>query len=121
MWFRLLPQAELTLNLLRPAKQAPNVSAHAYLFGEFSHNAHPLAPLGAAVEMHVVPEVRETFASHSASGFYVGTSMEHYRCHRVWLKDTRAKRVGSTVFFKHKYLTMPTITNADALLIVTKT
>ena len=33
------------------------------------------------------------------------------------LKDTRAERVGNTVFFRHKYLTIPTITNADTLLI----
>ena len=120
LWCRLLPQAELTLNLLRPARQAPNVSAYAYLFGEFNYDAHPLAPLGTAVEMHVVPEIRETFGPHSASGFYIGASLEHYRCHRVWIKDTRAERVGNTVFFKHKYLTMPTITNADALLIAAK-
>ena len=69
------------------------MSAHAYFFGEFSYNAHPLAPLGTSVEMHVVPEIRETFATHSASGFYIGTSLEHYRCHKVWLNDTRAERV----------------------------
>ena len=46
----------------------------------------------------------------------MGVSTEHYRCHRVWLKDTRHERVGDTVFFKHKYLTMPTLTPADAML-----
>ena len=42
--------------------------------------------------------------------------MEHYRCHKIWVKDTKNVRVGNTVFFKHKYLTMPTLTNADALV-----
>jgi hypothetical protein len=69
-----------------------------------------------AVEMHVVPDVRETFAPHSASGFNVGTSFEHYRCYIIYISDTRSTRIGNTVFFKHKYLTMPTMTNADALL-----
>ena len=117
MWCRLLPQAEITLNLLRPAAHAPNVSAHAYLFGEFNYNAHPLTPLGTAVEMHLVPTARETWAPHSATGYHVGVSLEHYRCYRIWIKSTRSERIGNTVFFKHKYLTMPTITNADALLI----
>ena len=46
---RWLPQTELTLNLLRSATHAPDVSAYAYLFGEFKYNVHPLAPLGTAV------------------------------------------------------------------------
>ena len=43
--------------------------------------------------------------------------MEHYRCHKIWVKDTESIRIGNTVFFKHKYLAMPTVTPADALLI----
>ena len=46
--------------------------------------------------------------------------MEHYRCHKSWITETRGIRVGNTVFFKHKYLTMPTITTADAILTATR-
>ena len=70
--------------------------------------------------MHVVPDVRETFAPHSVSGYHLGTSLEHYRCYKIWVKKTRSEQIGNAVFFKHKYLTMPTITNADALLIAAK-
>ena len=108
------------MNMLRPSRLVPNVSAHAHLHGQHDYNAHPLAPLGCAVEMHVVPDVRETFAPHSVSGYHLGTSLEHYRCYKIWIKKTRSERIGNTVFFKHKYLTMPTITNADALLIAAK-
>jgi hypothetical protein len=51
------------------------------------------------------------------SGFYVGNSWEHYRCHKVFISDTRHIQICSTVFFKHKYLTMPsTLTPSDALI-----
>ena len=120
LWCRLLTQADLILNLLRPATHTPNVSANAYLFGKFNYNTHPLAPLGTAVEMNLVPTARETWAPHSATGYHVGVSLEHYRCYRELIKAMRSKRIGHTVFFKHKYLTMPTITNADALLITAK-
>ena len=33
-----------------------------------------------------------------------------------YLNKTLGTRCGNTVFFKHKYLTMPTITAGDALL-----
>ena len=48
--------------------------------------------------------------------FNVGTSFEHYRCYEVWIKETKSVRIGNTVFFKHKYLTMPTIIPGDAVL-----
>ena len=31
---------------------------------------------------------------HTKTGYYLGTSWDHYRCHQVWVKDTRATRVG---------------------------
>ena len=116
LWDKLVPQAEVTLNMLRPARVAPNVSAHAYMHGQHNFNAHPLAPLGMEVEMHLKPDARDTWQEHSASGFNVGTSFEHYRCYKVWIKETRSIRTGNTVFFKHKYLTMPTITPGDAVI-----
>ena len=66
--------------------------------------------------MHVMPKLRETWAAHTTTGYYIGTSWEHYRNHRVYIKDTRIVRTGATVFFKHKYLTMPTVTTLDALI-----
>ena len=43
-WDRLLPQAILTLNLLRNARLNPKLSAHALLHGNFDFNKTPLAP-----------------------------------------------------------------------------
>ena len=58
-WDRLLPQAEIALNLLRKAKANPNLSAHAYLFGQYDFNRTPMAPPG-TVAAH-------TKAAHRAS------------------------------------------------------
>jgi len=60
--------------------------------------------------------MRDTWAAHTASGFYIGNAWDHYRCHEVYISSTRATRVCETVFFRHKYLTMPTITSTDALI-----
>ena len=45
-WYQLLPQAELTLNLLRQANIQPEISAWTYLMGAFNYDATPLGPLG---------------------------------------------------------------------------
>ena len=116
LWDRLLPQTEKTLNMLRQSRLVPNVSSYAHLYGQHDYNAHPMGPLGCAVEAHVTPSKRETFEPHSASGWYLGVSFEHYRCHDIYIKDTKGVRTCQTVFFKHKYLTMPTITKADAII-----
>jgi hypothetical protein len=116
LWCQLLPQAEHTLYMLRPSRMTPTVSAYTYLWGQHDYNANPYAPLGCKVEAYLYPGIRETWAPHTAGGYYLGNSKEHYRCHQIYISDTRHTRVCDTVFFKHKYLTMPTITPADALI-----
>ena len=51
-WDRLLPQVELTLNLLRSSRVNPSLSAYAYLFGNFNFNKTPLASPGTKVLIH---------------------------------------------------------------------
>jgi hypothetical protein len=53
---------------------------------------------------------------HTASGFYVGNAWDHYRCPEIYITDTCHTQVCNTVFFKHKYLTMPMVTPANALI-----
>ena len=42
--------------------------------------------------------------------------MEHYRCQKAWITDERQVRIVDTIFFKHKYLTMPTLTPAKVVI-----
>jgi hypothetical protein len=88
---------------------------YTYLWGH-DYSANRFVPMGCKVEAHIVPGIRETWAPHTASGYYIGAAWEHYRCHDIHISDTRHTRVCSSVFFKHKYLTMLTLTAADALI-----
>eukprot|EP00804_Cyclotella_cryptica_P017378 CCRYP_020245-RA/>CCRYP_020245-RA protein AED:0.38 eAED:0.38 QI:0/-1/0/1/-1/1/1/0/351 len=45
LWDKLLPQTEITLNLLRQSNATPTVSAYAHLNGPFDYNRMPLAPM----------------------------------------------------------------------------
>ncbi len=104
------------MNMLRSARAAPNVSGYAYLWKQHDFNANPFAPLGCKVEAHIKPAVWETWAAHTARGYYIGNAWDHYRCHEIYITDTKHSRSCKTVFFKHKYLTMPSFTPADALI-----
>jgi hypothetical protein len=90
LWDRLLPQAELTLNMMRGARLNPLLSAHEFLHGRFDFIATPLAPPGMHVVAHEKIDNRGTWSPHGKDAWYVGPALHHYRCYNVWIWDTKA-------------------------------
>ena len=76
-WCRLLPQAELTLNLLRPSRLNPKLSTYAQLEGAFDFTRTPLAPPGTRVIVREKPTQRRTWALHGIDGWYICPAMDH--------------------------------------------
>ena len=113
LWCYMIPQMELTLNMLRRSNITPNVSASEHLYGPHNYNRQPLAPLGCEVQVYEPPLQRKSWAPRTVKGWYVGTSKEHYRAYKVWVEKTKSTRISETVFFKHKYLTNPTVSPQD--------
>eukprot|EP00804_Cyclotella_cryptica_P011786 CCRYP_011381-RA/>CCRYP_011381-RA protein AED:0.36 eAED:0.36 QI:0/0/0/1/1/1/2/0/520 len=113
---KLLPQAEITINLLRQSNATPTVSAYAHLNGPFDYNKMPLAPMGCSVQVHEKSDARGTWAFHSIDGWYLSTSPEHYRTHRCHIKSTNSERLSDTVVFQHKSITHPSLTPTDKLM-----
>ena len=116
LWDRLLPQTEITLNLLRQSNATPTVSAYAHLSGPFDYNKMPLAPMGYGAQVHEKTDKRGTWAYHSVDGWYLYTSPEHYRTHACHIKATRSERLTDTIQFRHKNITNPTISHGDKVM-----
>ena len=116
LWDRLLPQTEITINLIRQSNATPNVSAYAHLSGSFDYNKMPLAPMGCEAQVHEKTDKRGTWAYHSVDGWYLFTSPEHYRTHNCHIKHSKSERLSDTVQFQHKRITNPTITHADKVM-----
>ena len=114
-WDRLLVQAELTLNLLRTSRINPNLSAHAYLFGNFDFNRTPLAPPGTKVIIHKKSKDRGSWDYHGVEGWYIGPSMEHYRCLKCYNPDTYSEVDTDTVQLIPNQTPIPVYTDVDAL------
>ena len=72
IWYRIIPHATLTLNLLRPSCINPRLSAEAQLNGAFVFHCTPLAPLGTRVLVHETPNNRRTWSPHGVDGWYLG-------------------------------------------------
>jgi len=116
LWDRLLPQTEITINLIRQSYATPNVSAYAHLSRPFDYNKMQLAPMGCEAQVHEKTDNRGTWAYHSVGGWYLFTSPEHYRTHNCHIKHTKSERLSDTVQFQHKRITNPTITHADKVM-----
>jgi len=116
LWDRLLPQTEITINLIRQSNATPNVSAYAHLSGPFVYNKMPLAPMGCEAQVHEKINKCGTWTYHSVDGWYLFTSPEHYCTHNCHIKHTKSKRLSDTVQFQHKRITNPTIIHADKVM-----
>ena len=85
------------------------------MYGPHNYNTKPYVPLGMQALVHDKPNRRKSFAPHCSKGWVLGTSHEHYRCWKIWAKNTRTTRISATMFFKHKYITSPIATPEDAI------
>ena len=97
------------------------VSAYTYMYGQHNYNKMPLALMGCAALIHVKPDIRKTWDSNAIDGYHLGKLQEHYRCFKVWVKQTQSIQVMDTAYFKHQNITMPTQTKADAMMAAAQT
>jgi hypothetical protein len=120
MWDRLLPQAEITLNLLRTSRLHPQLSAAAHYHGLVDYNKTAFAPPGSKIIAHEKPGKRRTWAPHGQHGYSLGPAMHHYRCQNVYISTTASERIVDTLgFFPHNYQ-MPQLSSTDRLLMAAK-
>ena len=115
LWDCLLPQAEISLNLLRGSRINPKLSAWSQLHGHFDWNRTPLGPPGCKVLIHEKPGLRSTWSPHSTSGYYLGPALESYRCYTVYVTDTRTTRISDGVEFLSPTICIPAATT-DSLI-----
>lgn len=114
LWDKTIPQAELTLNLLRQSRINPKLSTWEQINGRYDFNRTPIAPPGIRVKAHARPAQRQTWAPHTFDAWYVGPALEHYRFYTVWATKTRNLRiVNQLMWFPHH--SFPRLDNLDLL------
>ena len=64
LWDKLLPQTEITLNLLRQSNATPTISAYAHINGPFDYNKMPLAPMGCELDVKYKYMRKQTKEDH---------------------------------------------------------
>jgi hypothetical protein len=103
-WDRQLPQAEITLNLLRTSWLHPQLSAAAYYHGLVDYNKTYFALPRCKIIAHEKPGKRRTWDPHGQHGYSLGPAMHHYRCPTIYISTTASDRIVDTLeFFPHSY------------------
>ena len=77
---RLIPQANITINLLCNIHCNPKLSTYSYIFGQFNFIVTLLALPGIKIIAHISPEKRGTWELNREIGWYVRPLSNHYRC-----------------------------------------
>jgi hypothetical protein len=120
LWDRLLPQAEITLNLLRTSRLHPQLSAAAHYHGLVDYNKTAFAPPGCKIIAHEKSGKRRAWDPHGHHGYSLGPTIHHYRCQNVSISTTASERIVDTLeFFPHNYQ-MPQLSSTDRLLMAAK-
>jgi hypothetical protein len=120
LWDRPLPQAEITLNLLRTSCLHPQFSAAAHYHGLVDYNKTAFAPPGCKSIAHEKPVKRRTWDPHGQHGYSLGPAMQRYRCQNVYILTTSSDCIVETLeLFPHNYQ-MPQLSSIDRLLIAAK-
>jgi hypothetical protein len=113
LWERLLPQAEITLNLLRTSRLHLQLSAAAHYHGLVDYNKTDFAPPGCKIIAHEKAGKRRTWAPHGQHRYSLAPAMHHYRCQNVYISTTASKHIVDTLeFFPHNYQ-MPQLSSTD--------
>ena len=116
LWDKILPQVELTMNILRPFAADRTISAYEGVFRrKYDFEAHPMAPCGTLVLVHDPPDKRGTFASHGSPGFYLGPALLHHRCFRVHMLATQSERISDSLAWFPAPLVLPGSSPAELL------
>ena len=116
LWDLLLPQTELTLNLIRQATLEPTRSAWSYFHGPFNYDATPIGLLGCDIITHKKIGTRNSWDFCGAAGWYMGIALQHYCCHTIVAKATRAAQISDIVELRHHHLTHPEVTPMDRIV-----
>ncbi|OEU20461.1 hypothetical protein FRACYDRAFT_181335 [Fragilariopsis cylindrus CCMP1102] len=117
-WDLFVTQTVLAMNLMRPSRINPLISAYTLIHGEFDFNRTPMAPVGCKVIVHDRRGERGSWSNHGSHGFYIERAPHHYRNYTCYMRDTKQNRISNTVEFFPSQCSLPKVTPIDRLALV---
>eukprot|EP00957_Ditylum_brightwellii_P034326 2603521-Ditylum_brightwellii.AAC.1 len=114
-WGQLHDQGIIRLNPLRTSRVSPNVSVYACIFGAYNFNKSPLAPPCTKLNLHCKLRQQKSWGYHGYNVWYIRPIMQHYRCIKCWIPDTRSKVNANTLTMLPTIVPIPRFEDEEAL------
>ncbi|KAL7483541.1 hypothetical protein ACHAW6_014371 [Cyclotella cf. meneghiniana] len=102
-WCKDLEQTDITLNMMNPCTQNPNLSAHQAIEVIFSFDATPMTPIGTECMINNKPVNCHTWGCHDIKTWFLALALNRYRCIKT-VTDTRAVHTADTFNFLYHTL-----------------
>ena len=116
LWYLLLEQAEITLNIIWQATLNPLISDWNYFNVTFDLNATPIVTILFCVFIHKNPSTRLSWDFLGKDGFYIGPAFCYYHTFSVISKDTKHQQFSDTVEFQQSDLAQPSHTSEHRII-----
>ena len=113
LWDCLLPQCDMTLNMMQTSRINLSLSAYHQLHGQYNYDATTMIPPGTKVVMHEKPKQRGSWDIHGEDGWYIGPALYHYRCYNCYCTITNSPRIVDTVEFSPIAVDIPHPSSVD--------
>jgi hypothetical protein len=110
LWDKLMPQVLNCLNLLCRSQIKPAISSYKAMNRPYDWNQYPLAPLGCKAVVYKDGYTRGSWASRGIDGWYLGPSMDHYRCDLYFIPETRAYQILGSMESFPQHCQLPNLT-----------
>jgi hypothetical protein len=62
------------------------------------------------------PEKRTTWSPHGLDGWYLGPTLDSYRCYNIWIHETQRTRILDTVKWFPTHVQLPHSSSTDLIM-----
>ena len=98
---------------MRASRINPRISAYKAIWGPYDWNHFPLAPPGCKAVIYKSPATRGSWGSLGMDAWYLGPSLDHYRCNHYFVPETRAYRISGSAELFAQHCQVPFLSTND--------
>ncbi len=115
LWDKLTSQVETTLNLMQTSRINPRILVYEAIWDLYDWNRFPLAPSGCKAVIYESSAARGSWGSHGTDAWYLGPSVDHYRCNHYLVPETRAYQISGSAELFPQHCQVPFLSTNDHL------
>ena len=116
LWDKLTSQVKNTLNMMRASCINPNILAYEAIRGPYDWNRSPLHPQAV---IYKSPNAQGSWGSRGTDMWYLGPSVDHYRCNHYFVPETQAYRISGSAELFPQHCQVPFLSTKDHLHVLT--